>query len=82
VGSRTSKVERRKGWIEEICGKHETLDTHGDPHSVSAIIAFGRDRAKPKSATLRRGTPRGWVPRASSAAGAGQRRRFCGLTSR
>ena len=55
--------------------------THGLPQSVSAIIVLGKMRAKPKSATLSRGTPSGW-PHAWSAAVAGARRRFCGLMSR
>ena len=49
--------------------------TYGDPHSVSAIMAFGRERAKPKSATLSIGTPSGW-PRASSSGDAGFSKRF------
>jgi hypothetical protein len=49
--------------------------TYGEPHSVSAIIAFGRERANPKSATLSIGTPRG-CPLANSSAEAGFKRRF------
>ncbi len=54
--------------------------TYGDPQRVSAIIALGSERAKPKSATLRMGTPRGW-PLASSSGGAGLRRRFYNIVN-
>ena len=50
--------------------------TYGEPQRVSAIMVVGRDRAKPKSATLRMGTPRGW-PRDSSSGDAGVSSRFC-----
>ena len=56
-------------------------ETHGEPQRVSAIIAFGRERAKPKSATLRRGTPKG-CPRPRSSLPGGHKSRFCGLMSR
>ena len=49
--------------------------THGDPQSVSAIMAWGSDRAKPKSATLSIGTPRG-CPLAKSSGEAGFRSKF------
>ena len=58
--------ERRRG---------ENERTHGDPQSVSAIIALGKDRAKPKSATLRIGTPSGW-PLCRSSSDAGFNSRF------
>lgn len=35
------------------------LVTHGEPHSVSAMLAPSRNRANPKSATLRTGIPSG-----------------------
>ena len=54
---------------------HGKGTTHGDPHSVSAIMACGSDRAKPKSATLRIGTPSGW-PLARSSGDAGLRSKF------
>ena len=50
-------------------------ETYGDPQRVSAIMALGNERAKPKSATLRIGTPKG-CPRASSSGDAGLRSRF------
>lgn len=56
--------------------KSRDSHAHGEPHNVSASIALGRERAKPKSATLSMGTPIGW-PRLSSSSPTGLRSRFC-----